>query len=41
LQGMQLAMGGGVTSLVPFAAVALIYVVFTAAAVWRFRREEF
>ena len=41
LQGLQLAQGGGVTSLVPFVAVALLSMVFTAAAVWRFRREEF
>ncbi len=41
LQGIQLAQGGGVTSLVPFAAFALLSVVFTAVALWRFRREEF
>jgi len=41
LQGMQAAMGVGVTSLVPFVSVALLSVVFTAATNWRFRREEF
>ena len=41
LQGLQLAQGDGVTSLVPFVAVALLSMVFTAASVWRFRREEF
>ena len=41
LQGLQLAQGSGVTSLVPIAAVAFLSVVFTAVALWRFRREEF
>ena len=41
LQGIQLAQGQRITSMVPFAAMALLSVVFTAAAVWRFRREEF
>jgi ABC-2 type transport system permease protein len=41
LQGMQLVQGQGISSTVPFAAMALLSVVFTAAAVWRFRREEF
>jgi hypothetical protein len=41
LQGMQLVQGQGISSTVPFAAMALLSVVFTAAAVWRFGREEF
>ena len=41
VQGMQLAQGQGISSTVPFAAMALLSVVFTAAAVWRFRQEEF
>jgi len=41
LQGMQLVQGQGLTSYVPFVSVALLSVVFTAAALWRFRREEF
>jgi ABC-type transport system involved in multi-copper enzyme maturation permease subunit len=41
VQGLQLAQGGGLASIVPAAAVALWSIVFTAAAVWRFRREEF
>jgi len=41
LQGVQLAQGQGITSMVPFAAMVLLSVVFTATAVWRFRREEY
>jgi ABC-2 type transport system permease protein len=41
VQGLQLAQGGGLASIVPAVAVALWSIVFTAAAVWRFRREEF
>ena len=41
LQGLQLAQGGGLASIVPAAAVALWSIMFTAAAIWTFRREEF
>jgi ABC-2 type transport system permease protein len=40
-QGLQLAQGSGLATVVPILAVALWSIVFTAAAVWRFRREEF
>ena len=41
VQGLQLAQGDGLASIVPVVAVALCSIMFTAAAVWRFRREEF
>jgi len=41
VQGLQLAQGGGLASIVPAIAVALWSIVFTAAAIWRFRLEEF
>jgi lipopolysaccharide export LptBFGC system permease protein LptF len=41
VQGLQLVQGGGLASIVPVIAVAIWSIVFTAAAIWRFRHEEF
>jgi ABC-2 type transport system permease protein len=41
VQGLQLAQGGGIESMVPAVAVAIWSIIFMAAAIWRFRHEEF
>jgi ABC-2 type transport system permease protein len=41
VQGLLLAQGDGLTSIVSVVAVALWSMMFTAVAVWRFRQEEF